>query len=69
YDKNGNVFITGGTGDVSCPDNVKNVYIDEGFTTISSGAFVNSSVEEVYLPESLTSIEYQAFLGCKNLRY
>lgn len=49
-------------------DNLVNVKIPEGFTTIGSNAFYGcKSLTSIELPEGLTTISSYAFQNCKNL--
>ena len=51
-------------------DDVKEIHIDGGVTTISKNAFKGfTKLEKVYIPESVKIIESGAFEGCKALKY
>lgn len=53
----------------SCEDNGTSIEVDEGITTISSGAFKGRrALKHITLPESLESIGHESFRGCTNLK-
>lgn len=48
---------------------LKNIVLNEGLTTLASGAFKNcAGLESIVLPETLEEIPEQAFYGCSNLQ-
>lgn len=80
-DKIGRLFISaisgtdGVMGNIECGnygfdfnrDNLTEVIIDLGVTTIGEYAFFNCSLESIEIPNSVTSIGYEAFYYCRNL--
>lgn len=48
-------------------EEIKNLVIPSGITSIKAGAFQGCSITSVTIPNSVTSIEYSAFSGCSDL--
>ena len=69
-DDEGNAYAYG-SGELYTSDrrDLKRVWIEEGFTSITDFCFGNcENLEEVYLPESMTTIGNEAFFYCCNLK-
>lgn len=78
FDRSGTLTIigTGAMGDYkrydapwdSCADEIKNVIIGNGITSVGKEAFYfYSSLESVSLPDTITSIGEESFYSCKKL--
>lgn len=50
--------------------NLKKVFLPDTITSIESGAFANNSaIEQIYIPDGIENVAYEAFNGCRNLKF
>ena len=70
-DDAGNAYVCGGggLGQYWGDREVKNLYIEEGITSIDYSAifFITETLEKIYLPKSLETIGERCFYGCSSL--